>query len=291
MLEQFTAKYKKELDLHMINLIETETIPPNLKESMVYSLEIGGKRLRPMLLFAVLKALGTNVTSAYTTAAALEMIHTYSLIHDDLPAMDDDDLRRGKTTNHKVYGEAIAILAGDALLTHAFTIISQDDGLSFEQRIKLIQELSQAAGPAGMIAGQVLDMEAEIKPVSLAELKNIHVHKTGCLIEFAVVAGAIIGRAEDEVLVKLRKFASHLGLAFQIKDDILDIEGKSEMIGKPTGSDLINNKSTYVSLTSLKEAKKMLDREVANAMDSLQMISMDTTLLEAITAYIKERHH
>jgi len=291
MFEYFIAQHKDEINLHMIELIEAEDIPESLKESMIYSIEIGGKRLRPILVFAVLKALGRELTLGYHTAAALEMIHTYSLIHDDLPAMDNDDLRRGKLTNHKVYGEAVAILAGDGLLTHAFSLISLDGGLSFEQRIKLIQELAQAAGPAGMIAGQVLDMEAETKSVSLAELKNIHAHKTGCLIEFAVIAGAIIGHAEAETLTGLRKFASHLGVAFQIRDDILDIEGDSDLIGKTVGSDLANNKTTYVSLTSLTEAKKMLEQEIASAIESLKQLPFDTKLLESITIFIKERQH
>lgn len=160
------------------------------------------------------------------------MIHTYSLIHDDLPAMDDDALRRGKPTNHIVFGEATAILAGDSLLTHAFKVIAEDERLTTNQRLSLIQALSLASGPMGMVAGQVLDMEAEVKAVSLEQLKQIHVNKTGRLIEFAIVAGAIIAQADDEVINQLKQFAYHLGLAFQIKDDILDVEGSTAVLGK-----------------------------------------------------------
>lgn len=289
MLAQYIAKHKVPFDTYMMGLIENETIPVHLKESMLYSLSVGGKRLRPILLFAVLDTLGLNPKQGYQIASALEMIHTYSLIHDDLPAMDDDDLRRGKPTNHKVFGEATAILAGDSLLTYAFEVVSRDEALSFEQRIKLMTLLSLAAGPTGMIAGQMLDMEAEVSPITLEQLKEIHLNKTGRLIEFAIVSAAIIGHATDETIQLLRRFAHHIGLAFQIKDDILDVEGNSALIGKQVGSDIENGKSTYVSLTSLSEAKEMLDQEIQSALQVLRELSYDTTLLAAITDYIKER--
>ena len=289
MLETYMSKYKEIIDKEILSLIATEKIPQALKESMCYSIEIGGKRIRPLLLFLVLEAFGKRAELGYKTAAALEMIHTYSLVHDDLPAMDDDDMRRGKPTNHKVYGEATAILAGDGLLTHAFTIISRDEELTFKQRLDLIEALSYAAGPSGMIAGQMLDMEAENKKIELDQLKQIHRLKTGRLIEFAVVAGGIIAEVDQEIIKRLQKFAGHLGLAFQIQDDILDIEGDTALIGKPIGSDLINEKSTYVSLTSVKEAKKMLEIEIEAALDLLRSFPIETKMLEEITMYIKIR--
>ncbi len=289
MLAQYMAKHKTPFDTYMMGLIEGEAIPTHLKESMVYSLSVGGKRLRPILLFAVLDTFGVNPIRGYQTASALEMIHTYSLIHDDLPAMDDDDLRRGKPTNHKVFGEATAILAGDSLLTHAFLVISSDEQLSLEQRLALISLLSVAAGPMGMVAGQMLDMEAEHTPITLEQLKEIHANKTGRLIEFAIVSAAIIAKASEETIELLRQFSAHVGLAFQIKDDILDVEGNSDLIGKDVGSDIENGKSTYVSLTSLNEAKVMLDEEIQAALQVLEQLPNDTSLLAAITDYIKER--
>lgn len=289
MLAQYIAKHKTPFDAYMLNLIESEDIPMLLKESMLYSLSVGGKRLRPILLFAVLDTLGLEATCGYQTASALEMIHTYSLIHDDLPAMDDDDLRRGKPTNHKVFGEATAILAGDSLLTHAFEVISRDQSLSPQQRLTLISMLSIAAGPMGMVAGQMLDMEAENKSITIEQLKQIHVNKTGRLIEFSIVAAAIIAQASEEIIDLFRQFAQHVGLAFQIKDDILDVEGNCDLIGKDVGSDMENGKSTYVSLTSLDEAKVMLDEEIQAALAILEKLPYETSLLAAITDYIKER--
>ena len=273
----------------MMGLIEKENIPNELKESMLYSLSVGGKRLRPIILFAVLETLGLDAKKGYPTAAALEMIHTYSLIHDDLPAMDNDDFRRGKPTNHRVFGEALAILAGDGLLTHAFRIICQDNGLTDMQKLQLIAHLSEAAGPTGMVAGQVLDMEAEQKQLTLDQLKEVHLHTTGCLIEFSVAAAGIIAGISQELLQDLRQFAKHIGLAFQIKDDILDVEGERELIGKDVGSDMENGKNTYVSLATLAGAKTLLDEEINASSVILDKIPYDTTLLMAIARFIKER--
>lgn len=289
MLSAYIAKHKQPFDEVMLQLIQEEDIPTELKQSMLYSLSVGGKRLRPLLVFAVLEAFGHHPKKGYKVAAALEMIHTYSLIHDDLPAMDDDELRRGKPTNHIVYGEATAILAGDSLLTHAFKVIAEDHELTMPQRVQLVLELSKAAGPMGMVAGQILDMEAEDHPVTLDQLKQIHVHKTGRLIEFAIVAGALISEASETTIQTLRQFAYHIGLAFQIKDDILDVEGNTELIGKKVGSDAVNGKSTYVSLTSLKQAKEMLADEILAAQKLLENLPGSTELLKAITQYIQER--
>lgn len=289
MLSTYIEKNKKPFEDAMVEFIQSENIPAQLKEAMLYSLKVGGKRLRPILVFAVLEAFNDVPKAGYSVASAIEMIHTYSLIHDDLPAMDDDELRRGKPTNHIVFGEATAILAGDSLLTHAFKVIADDESLSPTQRLRLISELSKAAGPMGMVAGQILDMEAEAHPVSIEQLKHIHVNKTGRLIEYSIVAGAIIAEAEKDIIQQLRQFAYHLGLAFQIKDDILDIEGNTAVLGKNVGSDLVNGKSTYVSLTSLEQAKEMLDEEIQSAKGILNQLSISTTLLESITDYIKDR--
>ncbi|MGL4336411.1 MAG: polyprenyl synthetase family protein [Turicibacter sp.] len=288
-LTPFIQQTKAPFETYMMQVIDSELIPSLLKESMRYSLSVGGKRLRPLLIFAVLDSANISVEVGYSVACALEMIHTYSLIHDDLPAMDDDALRRGKPTNHVVFGEATAILAGDSLLTFAFEVIAKDQKLPVEKRLELMLQLSKAAGPTGMVAGQVLDMGAEEVPVSLEALKNIHVNKTGKLIEYGIVAGAILADFDPLMIAKLSQYAYHLGLAFQIKDDILDIEGSTEVLGKVVGSDVTNGKSTYVSLTSLDEAKQMLDDEIQAALDLLSELDIDFHILKLMTHYIKER--
>src|SRR5699024_3377679 len=196
-----------------------------LQKSMPYSYHAGGKRLRLILLLASYEAYQDNVEKAMVVATALEMIHTYSLIHDDLPAMDDDDLRRGQPTNHKVFDEATAILAGDALLTYSFECIAEDSILTNEEKVKLMKWLSRASGPKGMVAGQILDLQAENKAVTIKELEKIHTLKTGELIQFAVIAGAYLGQATEEQLEHLKRFSHYLGLIFQIQDDILDVTG------------------------------------------------------------------
>ncbi|MBY0096432.1 polyprenyl synthetase family protein [Mesobacillus maritimus] len=259
---------------------------------MLYSLQAGGKRIRPLLLFATLKAFGIKPELGVDTAAAIEMIHTYSLIHDDLPSMDDDDLRRGKPTNHKVYGEATAILAGDALLTLAFKMIGSisPDIADANVKLALINSLSEAAGAEGMVGGQVADMEGEGKKLTLKELEYIHINKTGRLLAYSVLAGAEIAQADRSVKEKLSKFAHHIGLAFQIRDDILDLEGTEEVVGKPIGSDTGNDKNTYPSLLSLDGAKKALTEHIELAKQSLTTTELDTTLLEQITDLIGLRN-
>lgn len=288
-LKTFMAQTKPSFEQAMEQYLDSNQIPASLHEAMMYSLMIGGKRIRPMLLFAVLEAAHVTLEKGYKTAAALEMIHTYSLIHDDLPAMDDDDLRRGKPTNHKVYGEATAILAGDSLLTYAFELIATDEALPIQIRLELVTLLAKAAGPSGMVAGQVLDMAAETKRATLDELKVIHEHKTGKLIEFAIDAGARIANVSREDRLLLAKYARHIGLAFQIQDDILDVEGNTEALGKQVGSDALNDKSTYVFLTSLEEAKQMLHDEIEAARQALSQLSFEATLLEDLAGYIKTR--
>lgn len=290
-LDIFQQKYKQKLEETMVGYVQTKNMPSTIKEAMVYSLEAGGKRIRPVLLLAVIEGFKKDPELGLKTAAALEMIHTYSLIHDDLPSMDDDDLRRGKPTNHKVFGEAMAILAGDGLLTHSFGLIAEDPLITSDQKVKLIGLLAQSAGPEGMVGGQVADIEGENKKLSVEELETIHVHKTGKLLIFSVLAGAVIAGASVEEQARLERFAHHIGLAFQIQDDILDIEGEEELIGKRTGSDESKQKSTYPGLLTIDGSKKKLQFHLDEALISLDGLSMDTKLLKQIARLIVNRNH
>lgn len=287
-LHEYMEKLREEIDA-AIKYPTDLNEPSYLIEAMNYSLQNGGKKIRPILLLMVLEAFGVDRNKGIEVAIALEMIHTYSLIHDDLPAMDDDDLRRGKPTNHKVYGEAVAILAGDGLLTDAFSRIANDETLDNKAKVKLISELSFSAGSKGMIKGQMLDVEAEKQFVDIDSLKSIHHSKTGQLIKFACVAAGYIADVDEESMIKLAKFGLALGLAFQIQDDILDVEGDSKKIGKTVGSDIANKKSTYVSLLGLDGAKKMLKREIDEALEMLSKLSADTKMLKEMTLYIASR--
>ncbi len=287
-LGTFSKQYKTLVEERMREIVSQLEAPEILKESMLYSLEAGGKRIRPLLLFATLKAFGRAPEAGKDVAAAIEMVHTYSLIHDDLPSMDDDDLRRGKPTNHKVYGEATAILAGDALLTLSFNLLSQipADIADANVKLSLVNMLSNAAGAEGMVGGQVSDMEGEGKNLSLEELEYIHINKTGRMLVYSVLAGAEIANADAETKTKLSNFAHHIGLAFQIRDDILDLEGTVDQIGKPVGSDTENEKSTYPSLLSLSGAKQELDRHIRAAKQALSSTGLDSILLNEITDLI-----
>lgn len=279
--------FHEELTRHLHPL----NIPESLKKSMLYSLNAGGKRLRPILLLASFETYSTNIMKTYRTASALEMIHTYSLIHDDLPAMDDDDYRRGSLTNHKVFGEATAILAGDALLTYSFEMITNDPLLSEVEKVYIINLLAKASGPTGMVAGQILDMEAENQTVELETLEKIHALKTGELLKFAVTAGAYLGNATEEQIGYLKEFAHYLGLIFQVQDDILDITGDEEKLGKAVGSDESNNKSTYPKLLGLDGAKEMKIRYLEKAKKLLKKANADTSRLADLTDYFSERDY
>ncbi|MBM6613369.1 polyprenyl synthetase family protein [Desemzia sp. RIT804] len=252
-------------------LDKIQTTNGTLYESMKYSLAAGGKRIRPMLLLAVIQSLNGELKNGYDTAAALEYVHTYSLIHDDLPAMDNDELRRGKPTNHIVFGEAVAILAGDALLTQAFEIIGKSD-ITLQQKVALTVALAQSSGANGMVAGQVEDIEGEGKTLSLTDLKAVHRKKTGKLIQFAVFAGCTLADAPVNVQELLARFAEHFGLAFQIRDDILDVIGNVEELGKNIGQDEEHSKSTYPHLMTLSGAKEALDNELDDAADILREV-------------------
>jgi geranylgeranyl diphosphate synthase type II len=293
LLDAFAHKYKLLVEAELRTLVDRLDAPPVIKKSMNYSLEAGGKRIRPLLLFATLDAFGVDPAKGILAAAAIEMVHTYSLIHDDLPSMDDDDLRRGKPTNHKVFGEAIAVLAGDALLTYSFEVIGRipNEYATAETKIKLVIGLAKAAGTEGMVGGQVADMEGEGKTLTLGELEYIHIHKTGKLLGFSVLAGAIMADATSSQLENLSAFAHHLGLAFQIQDDILDLVGNQELLGKPVGSDTTNHKSTYPQLLSLQGAKNALKTQINLSKQNLQRTGLNTNLLMNITDLIATRDH
>jgi geranylgeranyl diphosphate synthase type II len=293
LLDVFAREYKLQLDSELRSLVNKLDGPPIIKESMIYSLEAGGKRIRPLLLFATLEAFGVDPKNGLLAASAIEMVHTYSLIHDDLPSMDNDDLRRGKPTNHKVFGDAIAILAGDALLTYSFEVIGNipSEFASADTKLKLVIELAKASGTEGMVGGQVADMEGEGKSLTLEELEYIHIHKTGKLLGFSVLAGAIMAGANQEQLKNLSSFAHHLGLAFQIQDDILDLVGNQQLIGKPVGSDTSNHKSTYPQLLSLEGAIAALNQQINLSKQYLGMTGLDTTLLMEITELVASRDH
>ncbi|MGI8555928.1 MAG: polyprenyl synthetase family protein [Pyrinomonadaceae bacterium] len=267
-----------------------ETAPEKLHEAIRWSLLAGGKRFRPALVFAVGKVFGADAEKLLTAAAAIEMIHTYSLIHDDLPAMDDDDLRRGRATCHKKFGEATAILAGDVLQTLAFQAVSDDKNLSAEIRLELISGLARAAGtPFGMVAGQQLDLEAAGKNISARELETIHQSKTGALICAAARSGAIIAGARKTELETITDYAKHLGLLFQITDDLLDATQTTEVLGKTAGKDKAADKATYISLYGAAQAKKLAQETHDKACLVLDKIDRDAELLRGLIDFILKR--
>lgn len=257
-------------------------------DAMAYSLFAGGKRIRPVLALACAELFNSG-EKVLPFACALEMIHTYSLIHDDLPCMDNDDLRRGKPTNHKVYGEAMAVLAGDALLTKAFEIAVKFSKLTPEHTLREIDVLATAGGTEGMIGGQVIDIESEGKKVDEKTLDALHLNKTGALIIAAAKLGAIAGGAAEEDIKNLSEYAKNLGLAFQIKDDILDVEGDSDILGKMTGGDEINEKTTFVSLYGLEKSKQMLDEYTKKAKACLKPYGNKAKFLEELADYLLKR--
>ncbi|WP_270504609.1 polyprenyl synthetase family protein [Paraclostridium sordellii] len=262
-------------------------------ESMNYSLKAGGKRLRPILTLEACKIVGGEEEDAIAFAVAIEMIHTYSLIHDDLPALDNDDLRRGRKTNHKVYGEAMAILAGDGLLNYAYEImlkesIGKNDP---EKYLKAINEIAKSAGIYGMIGGQVVDIESEGKKIDMDKLDFIHMNKTAAIIIGCMRAGAIIGNATDKQLEDITKYAKNIGLSFQIVDDILDIVGDEAKLGKNVGSDVDNEKSTYPSLIGLEKSKEIANQLIKEAKASINQISKDNAFLNGLAEYIVDREY
>ena len=271
-----------------------DTYPRPIHEAMRYSVFAGGKRLRPILAIAGAEAAGGHAEDVLPVACALECIHTYSLIHDDLPSMDDDDIRRGKPTCHKVYGEALAILAGDALLTSAFALLSEEGlakRLGAERLSQLIQEVARAAGSLGMVGGQVVDILSEGKEVDRGTLLFLHTHKTGALIRTSVLSGGLVAKASQEELEALSRYGERIGLAFQIVDDLLDVTGVEEEIGKPVGSDRKKKKATYPKLYGLEESRRYVELFTAEAKEALSPFGDRAWTLRSIADYIASRRH
>jgi len=269
---------------------QTPLIPSILHDSVVYSLTAGGKRLRPILCIASYEACD-GIGDIVPYATAIEFIHTYSLIHDDLPAMDNDDLRRGKPTNHKVFGEGIAILAGDGLLTEAFNILSNPyyANLTPQSLLKVISEISNAAGLRGMVAGQAYDLISEGKEPDEKVVEFIHLYKTAAMIKASVKAGAILAGASEEKIRSLETYGQSIGLAFQIVDDILDIEGTTEAMGKPKGSDIAKGKMTYPRVFGIEKSKQKAKELIDKALESLKMFNHKAEPLREIAIYIVKR--
>ncbi|GGZ96463.1 polyprenyl synthetase family protein [Ignatzschineria ureiclastica] len=289
-----TAWFSQQLsafEVEFVRYLTAISAPDRLKEAMLYSTLNGGKRLRALLVIASGELNDAPKAPLTAIAIAIEMIHAYSLIHDDLPAMDDDDYRRGKLTCHKAFDEATAILAGDALLTQSFDCLSHIDGFSAEQLIQLIQLISHASGSNGMVGGQIFDIEAEERTVSLVELERIHHNKTGALIKAAILAGVIAGNGDNDAYQRLSIYADNIGLAFQIKDDILDVTGTQEELGKKPGADQLHEKSTYISLLGLEASIEKLDQLIAEAIKQLEPFGTKATPLIDLANYIQKRNH
>ncbi|UIE40049.1 geranylgeranyl diphosphate synthase CrtE [Leptodesmis sichuanensis] len=267
--------------------------PEKIYEAMRYSLMAGGKRLRPILCLATCELTGGTVEMALPTACALEMIHTMSLIHDDLPAMDNDDYRRGKLTNHKVFGEDVAILAGDGLLAYAFEHVAvETQHVPADRLLKVVAMLGRAVGAAGLVGGQIVDLDCEGKPnVSLETLNFIHNHKTAALLEASVTSGAVLAGAPEADLQRLSRYAQNIGLAFQIVDDILDITATQEELGKTAGKDLQAQKATYPSIWGLEESRRQAEHLIAGAKAELAEFGDKATPLIALAEFITSRTH
>lgn len=291
----FKEQWKRRIKLVESDLVKelrrTKSLDENLKQAMEYSLMAGGKRLRPCLLMAAADATGSDGEKFIKVASAIEMIHTYSLIHDDLPAMDNDDWRRGKLTNHKVFGEATAILAGDALLTLAFEVIIRQPNVQPTILLAVLEEISTAAGAAGMVGGQSIDLHSTGSQIDLPTLKLMYLGKTGALFRAAIRSGALLAEASSKKLNELTRYADAFGLAFQITDDILDVTGNEAIMGKATGSDEKNAKTTFVSLTSIDEAKHYAQAAVDEAMDALRYFGDEANFLRELVQYLIERQN
>jgi len=269
-----------------------EEFPPEVHKAMRYSLFAGGKRLRPILALAAAEAVGGKAAAALPVACALELIHTYSLIHDDLPAMDDDDLRRGRPTSHKVFGEAAAILAGDALLTEAFQLMARPDlmkNVSARRRLQAIHIVALSAGSQGMVGGQVMDMACQGAEIGADILEYIHTHKTGALIGAAVAAGAVIGGGSPREVRALEDYGRKMGLGFQIVDDLLDVEGEETKMGKAVGKDRVKGKATYPALFGSEDSRRKAEGLIREATVRLDSFGRRANPLREIARYILQR--
>jgi geranylgeranyl diphosphate synthase type II len=294
-ITSYLSKKKDSVDKTLEKLVPPSKIfPSSVHEAMRYSLFAGGKRVRPILAIAAAEALGAKTVGLLPLAGALELIHTYSLIHDDLPAMDNDDFRRGRPTCHKVYGEAIAILAGDGLLNMAFEVLSDPRRLKSvppNRLIAIIKEISTASGVFGMVGGQVVDMESEGRDIDFPTLEYMHTHKTGMLIRASVRIGALYARAGKRHFTALTHYGEMVGLAFQIADDILDITGKQEEIGKDVGSDIKKGKKTFPSFYGLEESRRRAMEIVDKAVTALKDFDRKADPLRELAKYIINRVH
>jgi len=292
-LDDYLKARKKIVDEALDRYLPGEdTFPPAIFKSVRYSVFAGGKRIRPILCMASAEVVGGNIETVLPVACALELIHTYSLIHDDLPVMDDDDYRRGKLTNHKVFGEDIAILAGDALLTEAFRLMSKrefSDEIPPDRLLAVIGDISEAAGFFGMVGGQVVDVQSEGKEVGEETLDYIHTHKTAAMIVTSIRAGAVLSGAGEKEIGALSDYGRNIGLAFQIADDILDVEGEQEILGKDIGSDLSRGKVTFPALFGLEASRKKARDLVDNALADIAQFDSRAEPLRMIATYIIER--
>ncbi len=292
-LEAYLQERRRLVDSALERFLPSEdTPPPSVHRAMRYSVLAGGKRLRPILVIAGAELVGASPSSVMPTACALEMIHTYSLIHDDLPAMDDDDYRRGRLTNHKVFGDAIAILAGDALLTLAFQLVAQNaalTGMDAKVVCDAVAEIAEAAGTAGMVGGQVVDIESEGKTITAEALEYIHIHKTAALLRASLSAGARLGGADAAALAAIGEAGQNLGLAFQIVDDILDVEGSLETLGKTAGSDERKQKVTYPALYGIEASRREARRLIERTKSGLGVFGARSAPLCALADFVVER--
>jgi len=292
-LDAFRARAQARVETTLDALLPCASIEPaKLHEAMRYSVLGGGKRIRPLLTYATGEALGIEPTRLDYPACAVELIHAYSLIHDDLPSMDDDDLRRGRPTCHRAFDEATAILAGDALQTLAFQALAEAPGIEAAQRIAMVEALARASGSRGMVGGQALDLAAEGQRLDVAMLEHIHIHKTGALIRASVQMGLLAhpGIAADQA-ERLDRYAKCIGLAFQIQDDVLDVEGDTALIGKTAGRDQVLDKATYPALVGLAEAKEMAANLTREALKALEPFGEGAAALAAIAEALNGRHH
>lgn len=286
-------KEKKEyIDAYLGGVLQSPNVEyARLYEAMRYSLLLGGKRIRPILTMMVMESLGADIEKHMPSICAIECIHSYSLVHDDLPAMDDDDYRRGHKTNHKVYGEGMAILAGDGLLTYAFTMIGEDSHSTAEQKVALLQILSNGAGPEGMVGGQAFDLESEGKILPLEEMEILHQGKTGALFLASIQVALILANADAKTRDAYEIYGRELGLLFQITDDILDVTGTLEDLGKQPGSDIAQDKATYVSIFGLEGAKERAEDSCRRAKEALAALDGDHSRAMALADYILHRSH
>jgi geranylgeranyl diphosphate synthase, type II len=292
-LEAYLQERRRLVDAALDGFLPSEdTRPPSVHHAMRYSVLAGGKRLRPILVIAGAEVVGASPSAVMPTACAMELIHTYSLIHDDLPAMDDDDYRRGRLTNHKVFGDAIAILAGDALLTYAFQLVAQNAGVpGVDPKVvcDVVAEIAEAAGTVGMVGGQVVDIESEGKTITAEELEYIHAHKTAALLRASLSVGARLGGADAAALAAVADAGQSLGLAFQIVDDILDVEGSLETLGKTAGSDERKQKVTYPALHGIEASRREARRLIERTKSRLGVFGARSAPLCALADFVVER--